>query len=660
MLAKLISIRRSKFHGLWLAAVLFAVLNLGFPGPAEPNNHRPQDQAVAADLWYVLKIAGQPAGYVHETTKVQDRIVRIDSDMRIVLNRLGSRVEIGFVSSSEESPEGHLLRVSYEMTASNQTMRTEATIKEGEIEVKNESGGKAYTSTLKYSGELYGSEGIRRMTAAALKNPGDKITVQTYVAEASLIGNLNRTMLARESIRIGTRDIPALKVEEILEGMPIKRTGWLDEQGQLLRQEEPGPFGVIEILRSDRSEAAAAALGGGELPAEIFQSSIVRSNIRLPRSRPIERLKLRLIHRNPDLGWPDIQIAGQRVIERSEKELTLEIKRTPPPSGAAFPVEKTEAIRQYLEPNAYIQSDDLQIQSRAREIVGSEKDAFQAALAMERWVAENMKFDLGIAFAPATEIIRDRQGTCVGYATLLASLARAAGIPSRVDMGYVYALGMFGGHAWTEVMIGEEWIPLDAAIVNAGQADATRLAVVVSSLAEGPGSLSIGAAQQVFGQVEMEVMEFETAGHRVDVPSGAEAFSVEGDVYANPWLGIWLTKPSEFKFARLEAIWPDPTVVALEGPSEETAVLEQYQIYPWENPEKAIEKRLSELVPGGRKRQVRMETEEVLLLDSPDGRKSALAILRGLELWILRTEGKDAAKIIHKLMETTKIASLPG
>ena len=658
MLAKPISIRRSKCHCPLLATALFAVLNLCFPGPAEPKNHRPPDQAVAADLWYIVKIAGQPAGYVHETTKVQDRMVRIDSDMRIVLNRLGSRVEIGFVSSSEESPEGHLRRVSYEMTASNQTMRTEAAIKEGEIEVKSESGGKTYTSTLKYSGELYGSEGIRRMTASALKNPGDKITVQTYVAEASLIGNLNRTMLARESIRIGNRDITALKVEEILEGMPIKRTGWLDEQGQLLRQEEPGPFGVIEILRSDQSEATAAALGGGELPAEIFQSSIVRSNIRLPRSRPIDRLKLRLIHRNPDLGWPDVQIAGQRVIETSEKELAIEIKRTPPPAGAAFPVEKTEANRQYLEPNAYIQSDDLQIQSRARELAGTEKDAFRAALAMERWVTENMKFDLGIAFAPATEIIRDRRGTCVGYATLLASLARAIGIPSRVDLGYVYALGMFGGHAWTEVMIGEEWIPLDAAIVNKGAADATRLALVVSSLAEGPGSLSIGAAQQVFGQVGIEVMEFETAGHTVVVPAGAEAFSVEGDVYANPWLGLRLTKSSEFKFGRLEAIWPDPTVVAVEGPSDETAGLEQHQIYPWENPENAVEQKLSKIVPEGQKNRVRIEKEEVLFLDSPDGRKSAAAILRGLEMWILKAEGKDAPKILRKLAGSMKIAHL--
>lgn len=635
---------------IFRTAIILAALGLSAAASAQAQDPRPGAPAGDADLWYIVKIAGQPAGYVHEVTIVQGKTIRIESEMRIVLNRLGSRVEIGFLSSSEESPDGLLQRMSYEMTASNQTMRTDAVVKEGEIEVKSESGGKTYPSSLKYSGHLYGSEGIRRATVEGLKDPGDKITVQTYVAEASLIGHLTRTLLARESLQIGDRDVPALKVEEILEGMPIKRTGWLDEKGQLLRQEEPGPFGAIEILRSDRTEATAAALGGSELPAEVFQSSMVRSNIRLPRAQPVDRLTLKLTHRNPDLGWPDIQISGQRKIEQSEKELVVEIRRTPVTKGALFPAVKTEANRQYLEPNAYIQSDDSEIRRRAQDLAGEEKDAFLAALTMERWVAENMSFDLGIAFAPATEIIRDRRGTCVGYATLLASLARAAGIPSRIVLGYVYALGMFGGHAWTEVLIGEEWVPLDAAIVNEGAADATRLALAASSLAEGPGSLTIGAAQQVFGQVGIEILEFESAGKTMAVPAGAQAFNAEGEVYVNPWLGIRLTKPAGWTFRRLDAIWPDPTLVGLEGPSGETLVVEQHQRYPWQNPLKSAEKVLTELLPEGRDENIKIGQNDALLRNAADGGKAAATLLRGLEIWVLRAEGKDAPAILRKLL----------
>jgi hypothetical protein len=609
----------------------------------------------AADLWYVIKIAGQPVGYIHEETKAQEQGLNTDSKMMIVLNRLGSRVEIGFLSTTEETPEGLLRRVSYEMIASNQATKSEAVVREGAIEIRNESGGKTYTSTLNYTGELYGPEGIRRLTAAGLRNPGDKVTVQTYVAEASLIGKMIRTVLSREPIKIGTREVAALKVEEVLEGLPIKRTGWLDEQGNLLRQDEPGPFGMIEVWRSEKSTALAAA-SGGELPQEVYQSSIVRTNIRLPRALPIGYLKLKLIHRSPELGWPDLEIAGQKVLSKTDEEVIIEIRRREALPGAGFPVAKTEINRQYLEANAFIQSDDAEILQLARELVGTERDAFRAALSLQRWVAENMKFDLGIVFAPATEIIRDRRGTCVGFATLLATLARAAGIPSRIVMGYVYALGMFGGHAWAEVMIGERWVPLDAAIVNAGAADATRISLVASSLAEGLGEISLGAAQQVFGQVGIEILGYETGGKSYSVSPRAGPFSITGDGYENPWLGISLEKPAGFQFGKLDAVWPDRTVVGLEGPAGETAVLEQHEIYPWEDPETAVWQKLESLVAEAKKGRLKIMREDAFSLDSADGQRSAAAFIRGLEVWIIRTAGKDAPLVLRKLARSIRIS----
>jgi hypothetical protein len=613
--------------------------------------------ADTADLWYVIKIAGQPAGYVHEETKAKEQGLKTDSEMRIVLNRLGSRVEIGFFSASEETPEGLLRHVSYEMTASSQATKSEADISEGKIQIRSESGGKTYTSTLNYTGELYGPEGIRRLTAAGLRNPGDKVTIQTYVAEASLIGKITRTVLSLESIKIGIREVAALKVEEVLEGLPIKRTGWLDEQGNLLRQDEPGPFGMIEVWRSEKSAALAAA-SGRELPQEVFQSSIVRTNIRLPRALPLDYLKLRLIHRRPELGWPDLEIAGQKVLAKTEKEVILEIRRPEAAPGAVFPVAKTETNRQYLEPNAFIQSDDAEILRLAKELAGTERDAFRAALRLERWVAENMKFDLGIVFAPATEIIRDRRGTCVGFATLLATLARADGLPSRIVMGYVYALGMFGGHAWAEVMIGEKWVPFDAAVVNAGVADATRISLAASSLAEGIGEISLGAAQQVFGQVEIEILGYHAGGKGYSVSPGAEPFSITGNRYDNPWLGIRLEKPAGFQFGKTDAVWPDRTVIGLDGPAGGTAALEQHEIYPWEDPETAVWEKLERLVPEGKKGRLKIRKEGALLLDSVNGQRSAAALIRGLEVWIIRTEGKDATLALRQIAGSVQLSRL--
>jgi hypothetical protein len=382
----------------------------------------------------------------------------------------------------------------------------------------------------------------------------------------------------------------------------------------------------------------------------MYERSIVRANIRLPRAKPLDRLKVRLTHRHPDLGWPEMAGASQRVLEKTEKIVILEVHRPQNIKKTIFPVALTEQSRPYLEPNAYIQSDDPEIMRLARDLIGNEKDAFQAAQILERWVAENMTFDLGLVFAPATEIFRDRRGTCMGYATILAALVRAAGIPSRIVLGYVYALGMFGGHAWTEILAGEEWVPLDAAVVNEGAADAARIAFLVSSLADGPGELGLGAAQQAFGQVDIEILEYETGGKTCAVPVGAEPYSVEGNLYENPWLGIALEKPGDFKFTKLDAVWPDRTVVAFQGPRGARVSLEQHEVYPWEDVAIGARKKLESLIPGGRDLELKIAgTSARRCLVDAESKKAALAVWRGSEVLILRVEAADAPSLLRRV-----------
>lgn len=127
----------------------------------------------------------------------------------------------------------------------------------------------------------------------------------------------------------------------------------------------------------------------------------------------------------PELGWPEFTSSHQRVIEQSKETVVLEIRqssfnRLPTPGDA------------YLAPNALFQSDDPTIVKIAREVAGSPPDAFK----LRDWTSKHVRFDAGIAIAPASEVMRNRGGTCFGYSMLLGALARAAGIPSRLQMGF--------------------------------------------------------------------------------------------------------------------------------------------------------------------------------------------------------------------------------
>lgn len=600
------------------------------------------------EQWYVLSLGGRPVGSIEETFLETPAELRVESRMIMVLNRLGSRVEIGTSAAFVESASGWLRSADSDVRMSSQSTSTAVRVGDGVVRIQSTAGGKSFERTLAFEGELAGPEGIRRRTRERLKKPGDSFRIQTFALELGTVATVTRTAVAAETIASEGRDVQALKVEEQISGYPAKRTLWLDGEGRLLASEEPHPFGTMRVFRADAATARRVGQEGGALPDEVYAESIARTQIRLPDPRRIEWLKLRLDHRNPDLGWPAFDQPGHRVVEKTARTLVLEVSRPRPVYGASFPVPATDANREFLEPNTFIQSDDPEVRATAREIVGGETDLFRAALKLERWVAENMTFDPGIVLAPSVEVFKNRRGTCIGYATLLTTLARAAGIPARLVLGYVYVDGMFGGHAWAEVLVGDAWLPLDSAIVAPGTADAARFAFASSSLAEGTGLLGGGGgALQLYGQIEARVLGYALeGGPRVAVAEDARPWSVTGDVYRNEGLGIELRKPAGSRFVKLDAVWPDKTLVGIEGTSGKVA-LETRARWPWEEAEAAASRHLEPVVSEGRRGRIEVAGRPAYIAEGPD--RAAVAIPGPEVVWVLKAEGTDAGALVRQV-----------
>jgi hypothetical protein len=454
--------------------------------------------AAAADRWLETRIGSQPAGYVREQT-ISGELFITTAESRLVMNRLGSRVEIQAKTRDEEI-NGVLVALRAEISSSAQSTLIEGRIEDGALTLKISTGGKSYHRSVAINEPLLGPEGARQLTLARLHAPGDKVSYAVYSAELGTVSTITRTCL--------TRDNDGIKIEEAASGLPGAATLSLDEDGRLQRRVQAGPFGEVEI-RLTTEERALAATAGAELPAETYKRSLIHSNIRLPHERRIERLRVRIRHNKPELGWPEFGDDYQTVIEQSKEAVVLDIRRGPgdprPSPGAT-----------YRAPNALFQSDDPEIAAIARDVAGPKQDIF----ALRDWTSRNMPFDPGIALAPASEVVRNRAGTCFGYSVLLGSLARAAGIPSRLKMGFVYTNGIWGGHAWIDVFRDGEWIPIDAALVSPGRADAARISFLSSSLEEGTIA-GMGGLAQMYGNVSIEILSYAIDGKTVNVPAGA-------------------------------------------------------------------------------------------------------------------------------------------
>ena len=95
----------------------------------------------AADRWWEIRIAGQPTGYQHLTTENLDGgDVRTTEEMVIVINRLGSKVEVKSKTQSVENAAGELLSVREETTQSQQSVVTEAQLKGDRILLRSTAG----------------------------------------------------------------------------------------------------------------------------------------------------------------------------------------------------------------------------------------------------------------------------------------------------------------------------------------------------------------------------------------------------------------------------------------------------------------------------------------------------------------------------------------
>lgn len=590
----------------------------------------------AADRWWELRLGGQAVGYFQESTRtLEDHRTLTTERLSMTLNRLGKQVSLRTVVETTESAGGVVEVVTGETSSSAQSIKYEARIQGQSLLVRMETGGQAYERTLPIETILLGPKGVEKLSAAKLKRPGDEIFYYVFYGDFVKVLRSRRVVKEEESTANGK----LLKVEEELEGLPGKQTTWLDAAGRNVRRIQPLPFGDLLIEPSDAGVVARTA-AGGELPAESYERTMAVSNIRLPDPRSIERIKLRIKHRRPDLGWPTFESTFQRVLEKTADTVVLELWRpAPPPESVQAEVQRTGG---FLEPNAFLQSDDPEVSRIAKENAAGSNSAFVIARKLHDWTSIHMTGDLGIAFAPASEVVRNRRGTCAAYSVLFASLLRAAGIPSRIGAGYIYAAGMWGGHWWTEVKVGNQWVPLDAAVYRPGPADPARIQFGSTTLADN-GAEANADGLRMYSNVDVQVLEFTIAGRRIPVPEDAKPYSVAGDVYSNAWLGFTLRKPPGFAFAKLNAIYPDKTVLRLEGSDRQVVTVE----YPGVSADfgKASTALLREvdgnakpqgILLGGRKAQIVATAE-----------RARLVLQGGLSLWVLTAEGKNAESLLR-------------
>lgn len=599
--------------------------------------------------WYSIRLGEETVGYIKETgSRVQQGgrwQWKSITESKIALKRLGQKVEMSVNYEHLETEDGLLQKIISEQVLASSRVRIEIEVKEDRAEIKTLSGGQTFQKSIPYTGQLLGPVGIGRLTLEKLKNPGDKIEYRTIMAELSQVVSGERTLVGEEEVDCGRLKIKARKVLDRLSPLVSTREVWLDAEGNEIKAVEASPLGeLVTCLSSEQEVMEALALARGQ--EQFFTSTLITANVRLPQARQLERVVIRLRHRKPELGWPELENEYQKILEKDDRTLVMELSRQSLKGGPAKRVPAAQ-LKPYLEASTYIDFRQPEIERVAARVAGSEKDVFKKALKLRDWVSQNLTFDPGFVFAPASEVIRDKKATCAGYASLLTALLRAAGIPARYLMGLAYVNGVWGGHAWVEAWLNGRWLPLDAALPSPGAADPARLVVARSSLETGPGE-SLIAAQRLFGYVTIDILEYGFQGRKFRVPDGQPLYEVEEGRYWNYGLQLGLRAPAGFSWAELDKVWPDRTLLTLKGPAGQTVSLSQESWFPATRPGNYLVDRLKKEVKGGKLDYITVWRKKRPLLVSPD--KSAVAIANGLDIFLLVARGQESEKLLRRVL----------
>ena len=310
----------------------------------------------------------------------------------------------------------------------------------------------------------------------------------------------------REIVVAGGRPTPAFKVQLGFSGLTT--TAWITDTGEIVREESP--LGLMSVRETP--EQARALAVSSRVRADMLEAAAIVPTLRTPVSEPTDVTRLRVEFNGVDLSGFQLTSSTQRLDGR-----VLEV--SDPRTLVAGPADPD--LDRFLRPEALIESDDPEVMAEAQRIVAGVTGTRARAERLVREVNGLLDKKPTISVPSAKEVLRTKVGDCNEHTALYVAMARALGIPARINVGLVMVRGAFYYHAWPEVYIDEGptrgyWLPVDPTF-NQFPADTTHLRLLQGGLDKQTAILPL------IGRLKLTVLEVEMTPNTSPVIVGRDA-----------------------------------------------------------------------------------------------------------------------------------------
>ncbi|MBC04556.1 MAG: hypothetical protein CMJ34_14825 [Phycisphaerae bacterium] len=507
---------RSRRGAACLVAVLLAFLSAGTPGSADTMSDAgsPGTSITLIERhWFRCTLGGHPCGRMTEVTeRLDDGASRTSIDLELRFRRGTVETSTRIRTWIELGDDGAMTAMGIRQELGGVPVSTTWMFEGEEVLERRSQGGRTVESRRpRPSGDWHVPERAMEI-ARARADAGEAAATRLLVLDPAR--GLEPAIV--EFRRTGTRPVrgPGGEVEavrwEITDPGGSVAVEFFDAEGVLLSSEVSmgAGLGGLRIERSTEADAEIAFRGD----VELMEAGVVEPVFK-GRKRRLDRggaVTYRITGRD-GIPAPEFPAAGAQRVEVIEMPAAnlIEVE-----TGRSSPVGPAFDRARHLEATSVLDATDPEVAAFTNRHDRPGRPTLERVRALRSAVHRHIdRKDLGTAFGTASETVRSRRGDCTEHAVLLAAALRSAGIPSRLASGLVWiprkggSDGAFLWHMWTQAVIGDRWIDLDATLGGTLAFHPGHIAVSFSD--GGAGDLETGgrAMLDVFGAIDIEVLE---------------------------------------------------------------------------------------------------------------------------------------------------------
>lgn len=413
------------------------------------------------DHWMVITQGKRKIGYAQRTLTTTEKGYHLEESVLMRINTMGVVQDMRMKTQGDLHADMSLSSFDFDLQSHLFRFSVRGVIKGKEATIHYGMPAAPKKLVLPLQETPYLSNSIFDSLRGKNLKTGDEIVIYVFDPASMAQRPIQLKVLGEETITAMGSKHKALKLD--VDFMGARQFAWLDEGGDVLK--ETGLLGMtLERVTKEEALDGLNLLGG----ADLTEAASIDANRVIADPDALTKISIQLT----DIDTKSLFLNGGR--QHFKNNLLTITKENWP---AADPnKEHAGEIVQFLQASPFIQSDDPLIVRQVKKIISpGDGDAVKAQKIVD-WIYRNIEKRPVLSIPNAIDTLEKRMGDCNEHATLLAAMARAAGIPAQIEAGLVYQRGRFYYHAWNVLYLGE-WITADATLGKM-PADVTHIRLV--------------------------------------------------------------------------------------------------------------------------------------------------------------------------------------